>query len=96
VWRHQADGFVNGSPAVVGNLVIWPVSGSQPGELLAFRLPAQPPPTTSTTTSTTLGPAGPTTTTPFASSTTMPPAVRANELESGPGRPVPGSPRFTG
>lgn len=51
VWRHQAGGAVNGSPAVVGNTIVWPVSGTSPSQLVALRLDA-PLPTEETTTTT--------------------------------------------
>jgi alcohol dehydrogenase (cytochrome c) len=40
VWRHQADGIVNGWPAVVGDTILWPISGTEPSTLIAFRLPS--------------------------------------------------------
>jgi len=38
VWRREAGGTVNGWPAVVGDTIVWPVSGTS--QLLALRLPA--------------------------------------------------------
>ena len=58
VWRYQAPGFVNGWPAVVGDTIVWPISGTDPSTLLAFRLPPAPP-TTSTTSPTTAPTAAP-------------------------------------
>ena len=54
VWRYDAGGAVNGWPAVVGNTIVWPVSGTSPSHLLAFRLDAgpaapTPPPSTAVT-----------------------------------------------
>lgn len=43
VWRYEAPGIVNGWPAVVGDTIIWPISGTEPSELIAFRLPRPTP-----------------------------------------------------
>jgi outer membrane protein assembly factor BamB len=87
VWRRETGRMVNGSPAVVGDTVVWPISGGEPSQLLALRLDAvEPPPTTTTTTApsststTTARPPRPTSPTP-----TPPPATA-----------VPGRPRYTG
>ena len=40
VWRHQADGGINGWPAVADDLIVVPVGLADPPHLLAFRLPA--------------------------------------------------------
>lgn len=50
VWRRQTGRMVNGSPAVVGDTVVWPLSGGEPSQLLALRLDAVEPPSTTTTT----------------------------------------------
>ena len=81
VWRRATGKMVNGSPAVVGDTVVWPISGGDPSQLLALRLDAvEPPPTTTTTTttSTTIG------TTPPRRPTAPPPAA-----------PIVGRPRYT-
>ena len=72
VWRHQADGTVNGSPAEVGTTIVWPESGTSPSQLVAFRLDAPLP--TGTTTSTT-GPAATTTAPTGATTTTVEPGT---------------------
>ncbi|MBX3314540.1 MAG: PQQ-binding-like beta-propeller repeat protein [Actinobacteria bacterium] len=84
VWRHQAGGVVNGSPAVVGNTIVWPVSGTSPSQLVAFRLDAPLPtgPTTTTTTTTTTS--EPTTTTTTGSgSSDVDPATAATPTRTG-------------
>jgi outer membrane protein assembly factor BamB len=98
VWRHDAGRFVNGWPAVVGDTILWPISGGGVSQLWAFRLPeGVVPPTTTTTTipspspttapsPTTPGPDGP-------SPTTGPPATAADGGPTSPpafgGRPLP-------
>ncbi len=48
VWRMDAGVAVNGWPAVVGDTILWPISGTDPSEVLALRL-ARGASTTSTT-----------------------------------------------
>jgi alcohol dehydrogenase (cytochrome c) len=97
VWRHQADGFVNGSPAVVGDTILWPVSGANPAEVVAFRIPAQPPPTTTTTVS---PPTAPPSTGSITSTTgtTIAPSTGARDTGGRlvPVDPLRASPGFTG
>ena len=50
VWRHDAGATVNGWPAVVGDTIVWPISGTSPSQLVALRLDAVTPPSTTTTT----------------------------------------------
>jgi len=40
VWVHTLPGAVNGWLSIAGNLVVIPVGGTQPPEVLALRLPA--------------------------------------------------------
>lgn len=43
VWRHELGHSVNGSPAVVGDTIVWPISGGPESYLLALRLDAAEP-----------------------------------------------------
>ncbi len=81
VWRDKPGGTVNGSPAVVGDTVVWPISGGDVSRLVALRLDANPlaPPTTTEA-------SGPNPSQPNAA--TPQPASGA--------RPRSGSPSFTG
>jgi outer membrane protein assembly factor BamB len=81
VWRRAAGGTVNGSPAVVGDTIVWPVSGTSPSRLVALRLDAVPQPTTTTTTI------------PGTTPTTTRPGTRPGAT---PAQPRPGRPTFTG
>lgn len=87
VWRHQADGFVNGWPAVVDDTIVFPVSGTEPSRLLAFRLPPAPPlpPTSTTTTPPSAAPASTSSTVAAAPATDGPPTT------ADPGTGAPGS-----
>jgi hypothetical protein len=39
VWVHTLPGSVDGWLSIAGNLVVIPIGGTQPPELLALRLP---------------------------------------------------------
>jgi outer membrane protein assembly factor BamB len=85
VWRRATGRMVNGSPAVVGDTIVWPLSGGSPSSLLALRLDATEPTPPTSTTSTTPG------TTPGTQQPAPPPRPYAP-----PATPRPASPRYAG
>ncbi len=90
VWRHETGHMVNGSPAVVGDTIVWPISGGATSYLLAVRLdaPAPLPPITHAP--------------PVIVEPTPPPSTPSRPGSSGrpgdatPARPVSGRPSYAG
>jgi hypothetical protein len=87
VWRHHLGQAVNGSPAVVGDTIVWPVSGGPESYLLALRLDAEAP-----------LPTAPVPTTPPPTSTPVEPTPGRPQPPRGApsARPITGRPGYAG